>query len=72
MLALSRRVHALGLHFGTYSSAGFKTCQGLPASLQHEVVDAQRFASWEIDFLKYDNVRPPAPAEPISRLAGAC
>ena len=48
MLSLSRRVHALGLQFGIYSSAGFKTCQGLPASLGHEAIDAARFASWEV------------------------
>ena len=48
VLSLSRRVHALGLQFGMYSSAGFKTCQGLPASLGHEALDAARFASWEV------------------------
>ena len=48
MLALSRRVHLLGLQFGIYSSAGFKTCQGLPASLGHEARDAARFAAWEV------------------------
>ena len=68
MLALSRRVHALGVQFGLYSSAGYKTCQGLPASLQHEVADAQRFASWEVDFLKYDKYVP----EWLSRPVCAC
>ena len=71
MLALSRRVHALGLQFGTYSSAGFKTCQGLPASLQHEAEDAARFASWEVDYLKYDNCftdgSPPETRYPVMR-----
>jgi alpha-galactosidase len=53
--ALADYVHARGLKLGIYSSAGTATCQGLPASLDHEVVDAQTFAGWEIDLLKYDN-----------------
>jgi alpha-galactosidase len=53
--ALADYVHARGLLLGIYSSAGTATCQGLPASLDHEVVDAQTFASWQIDYLKYDN-----------------
>ena len=55
MRALSDRVHAMGLQFGIYSSAGFKTCQGLPASLGHEKQDAASFAAWGVDLLKYDN-----------------
>ena len=53
--ALADYVHARGLKLGIYSSAGTATCQGLPASLDHEVVDAQTFADWQIDYLKYDN-----------------
>jgi alpha-galactosidase len=53
--ALADYVHARGLKLGIYSSAGTLTCQGLPASLDHEVVDAQTFADWQIDLLKYDN-----------------
>lgn len=48
-------VHALDLKFGIYSSAGTRTCQGLPASLGHEETDAQSFADWGVDYLKYDN-----------------
>jgi alpha-galactosidase len=48
-------VHAKGLKLGIYSSAGTKTCQGLPASLDHEVDDAKSFAAWGVDYLKYDN-----------------
>jgi hypothetical protein len=36
-----------------YSSAGTKTCQGFPASLGYEEADAQTFASWGVDYLKY-------------------
>ena len=53
--ALADYVHARGLKLGIYSSAGTLTCQGYPASLDHETVDAQTFASWGIDLLKYDN-----------------
>jgi alpha-galactosidase len=53
--ALADYVHGLGLKLGIYSSAGTLTCQGLPASLDHEEIDAQTFADWEIDYLKYDN-----------------
>lgn len=47
-------VHSKGLKFGMYSCAGMHTCAGYPASFDHEFVDAQTFAEWEIDFLKYD------------------
>ncbi|MET7420936.1 NPCBM/NEW2 domain-containing protein [Dactylosporangium sp. NPDC005555] len=53
--AIADYVHARGLKLGIYSSAGTATCQGLPASLDHEVTDAQTWASWGIDLLKYDN-----------------
>jgi alpha-galactosidase len=48
-------VHSKGLKLGIYSSAGTKTCQGLPASLHHEQADAKMYAKWDIDYLKYDN-----------------
>lgn len=38
-----------------YSDAGNMTCQFHPGSLGHEDVDAQSFADWGIDYLKYDN-----------------
>lgn len=38
-----------------YSSAGEYTCARYPASLGHEQIDAQTFASWGVDWLKYDN-----------------
>jgi alpha-galactosidase len=53
--ALGDYVHARGLKLGIYSSAGTATCAGLPASLNHETVDAQTWASWGVDYLKYDN-----------------
>jgi alpha-galactosidase len=53
--ALADYVHAKGLKLGIYSSAGTLTCQGLPASLDHETTDAASFAEWGVDLLKYDN-----------------
>lgn len=53
--ALIDYVHERGLLFGLYSSAGPKTCQGLPASLGREVADAQWLAAMEVDYFKYDN-----------------
>jgi alpha-galactosidase len=53
--AIADYVHAKGLKLGIYSSAGTRTCQGLPASLDHETTDAATFASWGVDLLKYDN-----------------
>ncbi|GMN41163.1 hypothetical protein TIFTF001_010385 [Ficus carica] len=53
--ALSDYVHAKGLKLGIYSDAGAFTCQVRPGSLFHENDDAELFASWGVDYLKYDN-----------------
>jgi len=53
--ALADFVHSLGLKFGLYSDAGTNTCQGRPGSLGFEKIDADTYASWGIDYLKYDN-----------------
>jgi alpha-galactosidase len=53
--SLSDYVHSKGFKFGIYSSAGFKTCQGYPASLGLEEIDAASYAEWGVDYLKYDN-----------------
>jgi alpha-galactosidase len=47
-------VHSLGLKFGIYSDAGAKTCQKRPGGLGHEYQDAIMYASWDVDYLKYD------------------
>ncbi|MGH3768691.1 MAG: NPCBM/NEW2 domain-containing protein [Pseudonocardiaceae bacterium] len=63
--SLAGYVHGKGLKLGIYESAGTATCQGLPGSLDHETTDAQTFASWGVDYLKYDNCNNqgrPAPA----------
>ncbi len=54
MKALADYVHAKGLKIGIYSSPGPQTCARFAASLDHEAQDAQLYASWGIDYLKYD------------------
>ena len=53
--ALADYAHARGLSLGVYSSAGNTTCQGRPASLGREALDAATFAEWQVDFVKLDN-----------------
>lgn len=54
MKALADYAHSKGLKLGIYSSPGKKTCEGYEGSLGHEVQDAQTYAAWGIDYLKYD------------------
>ena len=54
MKALADYVHSKGLKIGIYSGPGSKTCGGYAASLGHEEQDAQMYADWGIDYLKYD------------------
>ena len=54
MKALSDYVHSKGLKLGIYSSPGPKTCAGYEGSYGHEAQDAQTYAEWGIDYLKYD------------------
>ncbi len=52
--ALTDYVHDKGLKIGIYSGPGPETCGGYLASYQHECIDAQTWADWGIDYLKYD------------------
>jgi len=52
--ALADYVHSKGLLLGIYSDAGSQSCAGRAGSRGHEFQDAQRFAAWGIDYLKYD------------------
>ncbi len=54
IMALSDYVHSLGLKFGIYSDAGRLTCGGRPGSQGHEYQDAETYARWGVDYLKYD------------------
>ena len=60
MKALADYVHSKGLKLGVYSDRGTKTCSGRPGSYSYETKDAQTYASWGVDYLKYDNCSPAA------------
>jgi alpha-galactosidase len=47
-------IHSKGLKAGLYTSPGPWTCAGYVGSYQHERIDAEKFAAWGFDFLKYD------------------
>jgi alpha-galactosidase len=68
MQALGDYLHARGLKFGLYSDAGTHTCAGMPASQGYEDVDAQTFAAWGVDYLKYDYCNAPADRASAERL----
>jgi alpha-galactosidase len=59
MKALADYVHSKGLKLGIYSSPGPKTCAEFEGSLGHEEQDAQSYAQWGIDYLKYDWCQQP-------------
>ena len=48
---LADSIHSMGFKIGIYSSAGTETCAGRPASLGYELVDAETWAAWGIDYL---------------------
>lgn len=62
MKALSDYVHEKGLKFGMYSCAGVRTCADYPGSFDHEFLDAETFAEYGCDFLKYDFCYKPSTA----------
>ena len=58
---LADYVHSLGLKLGIYGDRGIETCGHRAGSEGHEVQDAMTFASWGVDYLKYDNCPDPGP-----------
>lgn len=54
MKYLADYIHSKGLKFGIYSSSGRWTCMDFAASFDHEFDDANSFANWDVDYLKYD------------------
>lgn len=57
--ALADYIHGKGLKLGIYSDAGTKTCGGEVGSYGHEEDDAATFASWGVDYVKYDYCNAP-------------
>lgn len=65
MKALGDYIHSRGLKFGLYQVPTERTCAqrvgtfpGSTGSMGHEVQDARTFASWGVDYLKYDWCSP--------------
>ena len=54
MEQLADFLHARGLKLGIYSAAGAKTCGKRPGSLGYEEKDAEQYANWGVDYVKYD------------------
>jgi alpha-galactosidase len=54
MKALGDYLHSKGFQFGIHNCAGTKTCAGYPGGRGHEFQDARSYASWGVDYLKYD------------------
>ena len=66
--ALATYVHGKGLKLGIYEVPNTTTCVGLYGGISpsvavgsggHETIDAQTFASWGVDYLKYDHCAAP-------------
>lgn len=64
MKALGDYIHSKGLKFGIYGDRGTETCyfrdnfkelDTKSGSVGREIMDAKTFASWGVDYLKYDN-----------------
>ena len=55
MKHLADYMHSKDLKFGLYSSAGTMTCEGRAGGLYYEKEDAEDYAAWGVDYLKYDN-----------------
>nr|WNH96176.1 His-tagged human alpha-galactosidase A NR [synthetic construct] len=51
---LANYVHSKGLKLGIYADVGSKTCAGFPGSFGYYDIDAQTFADWGVDLLKFD------------------
>ena len=64
-------VHSKGLKFGMYACSGEYTCAGFPGSYLHEFRDAEKFASWDVDYLKLDNcMKPDVPSPTLYNTMG--
>jgi len=54
MKAMTDYIHSYGLKAGIYSTPGPLTCQDMAGSYGHERQDAEQYARWGFDLLKYD------------------
>ncbi|WP_050696972.1 glycoside hydrolase family 27 protein [Anaeromassilibacillus senegalensis] len=63
-------LHGQKLQFGMQNSAGTKTGSGLPGSYNYEMRDAQTYADWGVDLLKYVFCNNPLVTEPLDSIVG--
>lgn len=70
---LADYIHSKGLKFGIYSDAGTHTCAGRPGSKGFEEQDAESYAEWGVDYLKYDwcNTEGLDPVESYTKMRDA-
>ncbi|XP_062278874.1 alpha-N-acetylgalactosaminidase-like [Scomber scombrus] len=64
---LARYIHDRGLKLGIYADMGNYTCMGYPGTtLDNIEIDAQTFASWGVDYLKFDGCN----SNPVEQMLG--
>uniref|UniRef100_A0A3B4X814 Alpha-galactosidase n=1 Tax=Seriola lalandi dorsalis TaxID=1841481 RepID=A0A3B4X814_SERLL len=64
---LARYVHDRGLKLGIYADMGYLTCMGFPGTTLDKIeIDAQTFASWGVDYLKFDGCN----SNPVEQMLG--
>ena len=68
MKALTTYVHSMGMKAGLYTSPSPLTCGKYEASFGHEQQDADQFAAWGFDFLKYDWCGYPAKDHSVAEM----
>ncbi|KAL3879532.1 hypothetical protein ACJMK2_031826 [Sinanodonta woodiana] len=51
---LVKYMHSRGLKLGIYEDFGTRTCAGYPGSEFYMQLDAETFADWQVDLLKFD------------------
>ncbi len=61
--AITDYVHGKGLKVGIYSDAAERTCNNEFGSLGYEQIDADQYAEWGFDLLKYDYCHAPGDVE---------
>lgn len=67
MAQLASYVHDRGLKLGIYADMGTYTCMGFPGTTLDKIqIDAQTFASWGVDYLKFDGCN----ANPLVHMLG--
>lgn len=64
---LARYIHDRGLKLGIYADMGTHTCMGFPGTTLDKIeIDAQTFASWGVDYLKFDGCY----SNPVEQMQG--